>query len=161
MLTHKYQWLWEQVHHNCSMKIQFLDLNAGYICAQFKYISIAHTTVFVWFCTCDSNENMQAWEVESSPWRESLTGDPDVVQLRWLLYNFSGECVQGELQLLPVQWILHTHLLRSEKTVCHNKSTDRALFGGLLKDHAITFSLIEMPFCKVSYISMTILHLSW
>lgn len=45
------------------------------------------------------------------PWRKSLTGDPDVVQLRWLLSDFRRERVQSELQLLPVQWVLHPHLL--------------------------------------------------
>lgn len=48
----------------------------------------------------------------------SLTGNPDVVQLRGLLHHLSGKCSQSQLQLLPVQWVPHPHLLRSEKTVC-------------------------------------------
>lgn len=47
--------------------------------------------------------------------RKSLTGDPDVVQLRGLLHHLGGERSQSELQLLPVQWVPHPHLLRSKK----------------------------------------------
>lgn len=45
----------------------------------------------------------------------SLTGNPDVVQLRGLLHHLSGKCSQSQLQLLPVQWVPHPHLLRSER----------------------------------------------
>lgn len=48
---------------------------------------------------------------------KSLTGDPDVVQLRRLLHRLSAECSQSKLQLLPVQWVPHPHLLRSEKAI--------------------------------------------
>lgn len=67
--------------------------------------------------------------------RKYLTGDPDVVQFRRLLCNFSGECPQSELQLLPVEWMLHAHLLKSEKEVNSQKGQNILkiipFFGGI------------------------------
>lgn len=41
------------------------------------------------------------------------TCDPDVVQFRGFLCQFGAERLQGQLQLLSVQWILNPHLLIS------------------------------------------------
>lgn len=43
--------------------------------------------------------------------RQTLTGDPDVVQVKRLLRHFGAKCLQSELKLLPVQRVLHAHLL--------------------------------------------------
>lgn len=39
------------------------------------------------------------------------TCDPDVVQFRGFLSHFGAEGLEGQLQLLPVQWILNPHFL--------------------------------------------------
>lgn len=103
--------------YKSSVKIQFLVLNADYIFHLTHYFSLFGLWRENWF-----KWEHTASEVQNTPCRKSLTGDPDVVQLWRFLYSSSGECPQSQLQLLPVQWILHTHLLRSERTVCHNKA---------------------------------------
>lgn len=75
---------------------------------QFRY---NHSVLFMAFIHLDNGCEAV------NPWWKSLTGDPDVVQLRRFLSDFSGEGSKSELQLLPVQGIFHAHLLRSENTV--------------------------------------------
>lgn len=73
-----------------------------FIYCKFKWVKKNHLVVSL-ICIIISKET------------RSLTGNPDVVQLRRLLHRLSGECSQGELQLLPMQRVPHPHFLRSEK----------------------------------------------